>query len=139
MQKQNIFYLLLEPPPKPNNKDDISIVEDEDITEPHESSRNDENSEHSRVADRSLDNEDEAATHGSKKDNIASSAKSPPAPSQANSGTIAGQKEHSSAPLSESVDEKSDQPSEGGTKNEHDLSNSAAPLPAADDADDFFN
>ncbi|CAF1200101.1 unnamed protein product [Rotaria sp. Silwood1] len=129
-------------PPKPDNRDDVSIVEDEDAILPAESDQDDthENVDASFEMNKSLDNIPKAITNGSKKDDIISPLASPRTSPKANIKTPPHRKQPSPAPPSENLDENSYQSPISTKKNDHKLPKTPSPPPSATaDVDDFFD
>ncbi|CAF1171421.1 unnamed protein product [Rotaria sordida] len=129
--------------PKPGNRDDVSVIDDEDAILPHESDNDDtnENVDRSLVMNKSLDNASEATKNGSKKDNIVSPLASPRTPPKANIKTPPRRKESSPSPPSENLDESSHQSPISSKKNDRELPSTRSPPPpaATDDVDGFFD
>ncbi|CAF4342496.1 unnamed protein product [Rotaria sp. Silwood2] len=128
---------------KPDNRDDVSIVDDENSILPNESHKDDtnENVDESFQMNKSLDNAPKPTMNDSKKDDIISPLESPRTPPKANIKTLPHRKEPSPSPPSKNLNENSYQSPVSSKKNDHELPNTPSPRPppATADIDDFFN
>jgi hypothetical protein len=121
MKKKILFFLV--PTPKPNNRDDVSIVDNEEHSEHIQAAKDDTDgdAERSFEMDGSLDEAPKPTTNASKKDNAV-----PP------------RREEPSPPL-ESPDQNLHKPPVIPKKNDQQKPTTAPPPATTHEADDFFD
>ncbi|CAF1278381.1 unnamed protein product [Rotaria magnacalcarata] len=117
--------------PKPNNNDDVSIVDDESITQHNESDHDDNNEkdDQSLLMNQSANDATKPTTDHSKIDETNAPLTTSQIPPKAKTETSS----------SKNADQNSKQSPTPSKNNDHDLPSNPSPPPEADNIDDFFD